>query len=132
MDPSLRTEHTARADQALHAVDELGERAVVFGTVVPRATRPDRLARHVQRFPRKEILFDHLHTVTEFLQLEPVDQSHGVHVAVTREAYLTSVHGERVAFDGHNAIPSRGQGQDELAVARTDDRDGGVTSNAFP
>ncbi|GAA3301419.1 hypothetical protein GCM10020295_44660 [Streptomyces cinereospinus] len=68
----------------------------------------------------------------EFLQLEPVDQPHGAHLAVTREAYLVSVHGERVAFDGHYAVSGGSQGQDELAVARTDDRDSGVRSNTSP
>lgn len=127
-----RAEHTVRTDKALHAVDELGERAVVVGTVVPRAARPDRLARHVQRFALEEVLHHHLYTGMEFFELQPVDQTQRVSLAVTRETDIPSVRGERVAFDGDDAVPGGGERQDELAVARADDRDGGVRGDAFP
>ncbi|MFI7393292.1 hypothetical protein [Streptomyces tendae] len=127
----LRTEHTARADQALHAVDELGERAVVVGTVVPRAARPDRLALHAQGLALEEVVLNHVDTGMEFFELQPVDQAHRVGLAVTRKAYLASVQGERVAFDGDHVVAGGGQRQDELAVARADDRDGGVRGDTL-
>ncbi len=128
----LRAEHTARADQALHAVDELGERAVVVGTVVPRAARPDRLALQAQGFAVEEVVLDDLYAVVEFFELQSIDQAQRVCLAVTREADVAPVQGDRVAFDGEDVVAGGGEGQDELAVARADNRDGGVMGDAFP
>lgn len=128
----LRAEQPARPNQTLHAIDELGKRAMVVGTVVPRTARPDCVARDLQGLALKEVLLYNPYAVVEFFEFEPVDQARRVGVIVTREVDLATVQGDRVAFDGDDAVSGGGERQDELAVARADDRDGGVRGNPLP
>lgn len=122
----LRAEQTAGPDQALHAVDELAQRAVVVGTVVPRAARPDGITGGGDGFGGEEVLLHDLDTVVKPFLLQPLDHAHRVTGSVTRELDLAAVEGERVALDGDDAVAGRGQWHDESAVARADDRHGGV------
>ncbi|MEU3000242.1 hypothetical protein ABZ684_22205 [Streptomyces sp. NPDC006995] len=128
----LRAEHAAWADQAPHAVDELAEGAVVVGTVVPRAARPDRVALQGQGFTVQEVVLNDLYVFVGFFELQAIDQSQRVGLAVTREVDVAPVEGDRVAFDGDDAVAGGGEGQDELAVTHADHRDGGARGDTFP
>lgn len=120
----LRAEQAAGPHHPLHAGDELRERAVVVGTVMPRAARPDGVAEHPQGLGLEEVLFHDLHPVVEGFEFETVDETRRVGVFVTRKVDLAAVQGERVALYGDDAIAGGCQRQDESAVTRADDRDG--------
>lgn len=121
----LRAEQTAGPDQLLHAVDELAKRPTVVGTVMPRAACPDRVARSQAR-GREEVLLYDLYALTASFELQSIEQPRRLAGRITRELDLAAVNGEWIAFDGDDAVAGGDQRQDESAVARADDRDGGV------